>query len=59
MVQAVITSPSVSMSFATLLDYSVLNVGVVGHQPAVMIYNDLKTVTCQDHSPVIPGLGFC
>ena len=54
----IIASPFVSMSSATLLDYSVLNVGVVGHQLAVMIYNNLKTVTCQDHSPVIPGLGF-
>ena len=47
------------MSSTTLLDYSVLNVGVVGHQPAVIMYNALKTVTCQGHSPVTPGLGLC
>ena len=34
----------VSMSFATPMDYSVVNVGVVGHQPAVMMYNAMRAV---------------
>ena len=50
---------TVSLSFATLLDYSVVNVGMVDHQPAVMMYNALKTATRQDHSRVTPDLGFC
>ena len=53
-------SPFVSLSFATLLDYSVVNVGMpmVDHQPAVMMYNAWKTATRQDRSTVTPGLGF-
>ena len=47
------------MSSATLLDYSVLNVGVVGHQPAVMMYNTLKTALVNHRLPVTPGLGLC
>ena len=54
-----LTSLFVSMSFATPLDYSVVNVGVVGHQPAVMMYNTKRTVLMYDHSPVTPGLGLC
>ena len=44
----------VSMSFVTPLDYSVVNVGVVDHQPAVMVLIERKTV----HSDVILGLDF-
>ena len=34
----------VSMSFITPLDYSVVNVRVVDHQPAVMMYSEVKAV---------------
>ena len=34
----------VSMSFVTPLDCSVVNVGVVDHQPAVMMYNEMRAV---------------
>ena len=34
----------VSMSFVIHLDYSVVNVGVVDHQPAVMMCNEMKAV---------------
>ena len=44
----------VSVSFVTPLDYSVVNVGVVDHQPAVMMLIESKTV----HSDVTPGLDF-
>ena len=49
----------VSMSFVTLLDYSVMNVGVVDPQPAVMMYNERRTVLMYLHSAVIPDLGSC
>ena len=32
------------MSFVTLLDFSVVNVGVVDPQPAVMMYNEMRAV---------------
>ena len=44
----------VSMNFVTPLDYSVVNVGVVDHQLAVMMLIKQKTV----HSDVILGLDF-
>ena len=49
------TSQFVSMSFVTLLDYSVVDVRVEGHQSAVMMCNNKRTVLTQHHAPVIPG----
>ena len=53
----------VSMSFATPLDYSVVNVGVVDLQPAVMMCNEHRTVSMRIrvlvHADVIPDLGSC
>ena len=34
----------VSTSFVIPLDYSVVTVGMVDHQPAVMMYSEQKTV---------------
>ena len=34
-----------AVNFVTLLDYSVVNVGVMDSQPAVMMYNEMRTVT--------------
>ena len=52
----------VSMSFVTPLDYSVVNVGVVDHQPAVMMCNEMRVVSMRIrvlvHADVTPGLGF-
>ena len=53
----------VSMSFVTHLDYSVVNVGVVDPQPAVMMCNEMRTVKMKMpllvHADVIPDLGSC
>ena len=53
----------VSMSFATPLDYSVVTVRVVDLQPAVMMYNEKRTVSMRIrvlvHADVIPDLGSC
>ena len=53
----------VSMSFVTPLDYSVVNVGVVDLQPAVMMCNEQRTVSMRMsllvHADVIPGSGSC
>ena len=48
-----------SMSFVTLLDYSVMNVGVVGYQPAVMMSSEMRAVSMRlvVHADVTPGLG--
>ena len=46
----------VSMSFVIPLDYSVVNVGVVDSQPAVMIYFK-RTASTYNHVPVTLGLG--
>ena len=57
-VKLIITSLFASMSFVTPLDYSVVNVGVVDHQPAVMMCNEMRAVSRQGHSPVTPDLDF-
>ena len=43
--ELVMNSLFVSMSFVTRLDYSVVNVGVVDHQPAVMMCNEMRAVS--------------
>ena len=48
----------ISMSFVTPLDYSVVNVGVVDNQPAVVMCNEMRAVSRQGQSPVTPGLDF-
>ena len=56
------TTPSlfVSMSFVTLLDYSVVNVRVVDHQSAVMKKAmALLSVEIMHHITVTQGLGSC
>ena len=53
----------VSMNFATPLDYSVVNVGVVDPQPAVMMWTEMRVVSTRIrvlvHANVIPGSGSC
>ena len=51
------SSPFISMSFITHLDYSVVHVGVVDNQPAVMMCNGETTVKTYNHAPVIRGFG--
>ena len=59
LVKPIILSLFVSMSFATPSDYSVVNVRVVGNQPAVMIYNVERTVLIRRQEYVAPGLDLC
>ena len=51
----------VSMSFATSLEYSVVNVGMEDNQSAVMMCNEHITVSKRFpllvHADVIPSLG--
>ena len=53
-----ITSLFVSMSFATPLDYSVITVRVVDHQPAVMKEELAVIVEIMHPLTVILDLGF-
>ena len=52
------TSLFISMSFVIPLDYSVVNVRVVGHQSAVMMEEMALIVEMMHPLTVIPGLGF-
>ena len=53
----IISSLFISMSFVTPLDYSVVNVIMVDHQPAVLMLSELRTAHDRAILPMTPGLG--